>query len=339
MPLTERGIETIFDGRLDARRIYKGMDGRMLVDLGGCSEFLPAVNAEMTQFILSLQPQVADVMILRKRTMVQKPRTRKTGTVNSQWSGVVSDPDLNGAFDMAKGIRTGREMLLYCVDNGVQTVVEFVNPIIEQYLSDVVVQGVIGARSVSAPTYREMASGSSPVISIKHTTDGDLVVAIDAIITAKHPDIFPGINPQTGAAAGVRTRGNKYTWLVLRGSKEGPNYDEDGVSAAQELLLKNGLPVMIGIDTNHAQTGKLGSKQPEVFLEVIRQRAAGNTGIIQTISEVNLVGGRQDIPEGLQDVSHLEYGKSVTDEGLAIVEAREMILEGAAMLRSARRSA
>ncbi len=338
VPLTEAAVETIFEGRLLHRRVYKQKDKRMLVNLGGCSEFDQMVNAEMTHNITQLQPLVADVMILVKRTMVEKPRTRKEGTINTEWGGVVTDPDLNGTRDMVKGLRIAREMLLYCAENGVYSLVEFVNPIIEQYISDLVVHGVVGARSTPAPLYREMATGSSSSLSIKNTTDGELIIPINAIITAKYPSVFPGINPETGEASAVYTRGNKYAWLVLRGTAGSPNYDADSVAHAQEMLAANGLRPVLGIDTNHSQSRKDPTKQPAIFLDVMRQRRDGNDGIIQVISEVTPIGGSQKIPENLKNIKDLEYGKSVTDATLGWDEAREMVLEGASILRASRRA-
>ncbi len=335
MPLTPRAIETVFDGRMEPRRAFKGRDNRMIVVVGGCSEFDPDVNAEMTQNINWLRPYVEDVFILQKRTMVEKPRTKKEGRgkINTEWAGVVYDPDLNGSRDMNKGIRLAREMLLYCAENGVASVVELVNPIIEQYISDLVSIGVVGARSVSSPSHRDMATGSSAPLMMKNGTDGDLTVVTNGLFTIKWPSAFPGIAPESSRAAAVDTKGNKYSWMVLRGGDKGPNYNSDSIAEAVRLLEQNGLRPKVFVDTNHGNSGKNPQVQPIIFLDVVRQRAEGNMAIMGTMSEVNPVEGRQDIPDNLASINDLKKGQSVTDAGLGWHEAKEMILEGARLLR------
>jgi 3-deoxy-7-phosphoheptulonate synthase len=237
------------------------------------------------------------------RVYFEKPRT----TVG--WKGLINDPDMDDSFHIEKGIRQARELLLYLADNGVPAATEALDPIMPQYLSELVTWTAIGARTTESQTHREMASGLSTPVGFKNGTDGSLAVAVNALQSARHPHHFLGITQQ-GQSAVFRTRGNRYGHIVLRGGGGRTNYDSVSIALCERELEKAGLPANIVVDCSHGNSTKDPGLQPLVAENLGNQILEGNRSIVGMMLESNLHWGSQPIPA---DRSQLQYGVSVTD--------------------------
>jgi len=237
------------------------------------------------------------------RVYFEKPRT----TIG--WKGLINDPDMDDSFQIEKGIRLARELLLYLADIGLPAATEALDPIMPQYLSELVSWTAIGARTTESQTHREMASGLSTPVGFKNGTDGSLAVAINALQSARHPHHFLGITQQ-GQSAVFRTRGNKYGHIVLRGGGGRTNYDSVSIAVCERELEKAGLPCSIVVDCSHGNSNKDPGLQTLVAENVANQILEGNRSICGLMLESNLHWGSQPIAARRDE---LEYGVSVTD--------------------------
>ena len=242
-------------------------------------------------------------MLLVMRVYFEKPRTT-TG-----WKGYINDPDMDDSFRVNEGMEKARQFLLDVCELGLPTATEALDPISPQYLGDLIAWTAIGARTTESQTHREMSSGLSTPVGFKNGTDGDISIAINAILSSAHPHAFLGINAQ-GNVAIVRTRGNAYGHVVLRGGDGRPNYDSVSIAIAEQSLAKAKLPANLVVDCSHANSYKKPELQPLVMADVIHQIVQGNKSLVGVMIESNIVGGNQKIPE---DLSQLTYGCSVTD--------------------------
>ncbi|HEU4851278.1 MAG TPA: 3-deoxy-7-phosphoheptulonate synthase, partial [Telluria sp.] len=262
-----------------------------------------------------LQDEVADTMLLVMRVYFEKPRTT-TG-----WKGYINDPDMDDSFRVNVGMEKARQFLLDVCEIGLPTATEALDPISPQYLGDLIAWTAIGARTTESQTHREMSSGLSTPVGFKNGTDGDISIAINAILSSAHPHSFLGIDVN-GNAAIIRTRGNGYGHVVLRGGGDRPNYDSVSIKIAEQSLLKNQLPPNLVVDCSHANSYKKPELQPLVMQDVIQQIKHGNSSLVGVMIESNIVGGRQDIP---RDLSQLIYGCSVTDGCIGWEDTVEML--------------
>jgi 3-deoxy-7-phosphoheptulonate synthase len=237
------------------------------------------------------------------RVYFEKPRTT-TG-----WKGLINDPHMNDSFDIEEGLQLARRVLLDINELGLPTGTEALDPISPQYLSDLIAWSAIGARTTESQTHREMASGLSTPVGFKNGTDGGLLVAINALLSVSRPHSFLGID-QDGQVAVIRTKGNRYGHIVLRGGAKGPNYDSVTIALVEKELARNSLPANIVVDCSHANSNKDPSLQPLVMNDVVHQVIEGNQSIVGTMLESNINAGNQPIPA---DLSQLKYGVSVTD--------------------------
>jgi 3-deoxy-7-phosphoheptulonate synthase len=253
----------------------------------------------------------------------EKPRT----TVG--WKGLINDPYMDDSFHVEKGIYMARELLLHLAKMGLPTATEALDPIMPQYLGDLVTWTAIGARTTESQTHREMASGLSTPVGFKNGTDGSLEVAINALKSAREPHHFMGIN-QDGRTAVFHTRGNVYGHTVLRGGGGRPNYDSVSIALCEQALRKAGLPERIVVDCSHANSNKDYNLQPLVARDCIEQIVNGNKSIIGLMLESNLHAGNQAIGT---DLSQLKYGVSVTDACIDWETTEEVLTQAAAMLR------
>jgi 3-deoxy-7-phosphoheptulonate synthase len=242
-------------------------------------------------------------MLLLMRVYFEKPRT----TIG--WKGLINDPDMDDSFQIEKGIRLARELLLFLADIGLPAATEALDPIMPQYLSELVTWTAIGARTTESQTHREMASGLSTPVGFKNGTDGSLTVAVNALHSARHSHHFLGITQQ-GQSAVFRTRGNKYGHIVLRGGGGRTNYDSVSIALCERELEKAGLPGNIVVDCSHGNSNKDPGLQTLVAENVANQILEGNSSIVGLMLESNLHWGSQPIPARREE---LEYGVSVTD--------------------------
>jgi 3-deoxy-7-phosphoheptulonate synthase len=303
VPMSDTTNAQLATSRQVIRDILDRKDPRMFLVLGPCSIHDVDAAMEYARRLQALAAEVADTLYLVMRVYFEKPRT----TVG--WKGLINDPYLNDSFKIQEGLHIGRKLLLDILDLGLPTSTEALDPISPQYLSDCISWSAIGARTTESQTHREMASGLSSAVGFKNGTDGGLSVAINALQSVSSPHRFLGINTQ-GQVAIIKTRGNAYGHIVLRGGTKGPNYDSVHIKLSEAALAEAGVAANIMVDCSHANSNKAPELQPLVMENIIDQVLAGNRSIIGMMIESNLKAGKQSIPE---DLSQLKYGVSVTD--------------------------
>lgn len=303
LPITETAANLVATTRDLIRNILRGDDNRLLVIVGPCS--IHDVNAahEYGEKLAVLRTELADHLEIVMRVYFEKPRTT-TG-----WKGLINDPHLDGSYDINTGLRLARKLLLDLAHLGLPAATELLDPIIPQYIADVISWTAIGARTTESQTHREMASGLSMPVGFKNGTDGGCHIAINGMLSASHPHRFLGINSH-GLASIVTTTGNPDTHLVLRGGKGGPNYDAMHVEKAVAEIVQKGLNARVMVDCSHDNAGKDFTRQPIALQSVADQVLAGSPHLMGVMLESHLVAGNQRIPK---DLSQLTYGQSITD--------------------------
>lgn len=317
LPLTESAYQTVLHGRETIRNILDGSDKRVFVVIGPCSIHDPKAAHEYADRLKVLSEKVKDTLYIVMRVYFEKPRT----TVG--WKGLINDPDMDDSFNIEKGLRIGRELLLELNEKGLPCATEALDPNSPQYYQDLISWSAIGARTTESQTHREMSSGLSSPVGFKNGTDGGLTVATNAMQSVKHGHSFLGLN-ENGQVSVIHTSGNPYAHVVLRGGNGKPNYDAGSVAEAENALAKAKVSNKIMIDASHANSNKDPYLQPLVLKNVTEQILEGNKSIVGLMVESHLKGGRQDIPENLCD---LEYGKSVTDGCIDWDTTEQVLLE------------
>jgi 3-deoxy-7-phosphoheptulonate synthase len=293
----------VLKGREAVRDILDRRDSRLFVVVGPCSIHDVKAAREYAGRLQALADRVAPTLKLIMRVYFEKPRT----TVG--WKGLINDPDLDDSFHIEKGILLARELLLHVAELGLPAGTEALDPIMPQYLSELITWTAIGARTTESQTHREMASGLSTPVGFKNGTDGALATSINALESVRHPHHFLGITQQ-GQSAVFRTRGNAHAHLVLRGGGGRVNYDAVSIALAERQLAQAGLPTNIAVDCSHGNSNKDPGVQPLVAENCVTQILAGNRSIVGLMLESHLKAGNQPIPK---DLSTLEYGVSITD--------------------------
>ncbi|HYQ92388.1 MAG TPA: 3-deoxy-7-phosphoheptulonate synthase [Candidatus Competibacteraceae bacterium] len=302
LPLSEKAEQTVLNGRETIKRILDRRDQRLFVVVGPCSIHDLEATREYAWRLKKLADEVNDTLFVVMRVYFEKPRTT-TG-----WKGFINDPYMDDSFQLEEGLQKARSLLLELAEMGLPTGTEALDPITPQYLSDLISWTAIGARTTESQTHREMASGLSTPVGFKNGTDGNLQVAINALHSASKPHSFLGIN-QDGQCAVIRTSGNNYGHVVLRGGSR-PNYDSVSIAMCEEQLLAAKLPINIVVDCSHANCNKKPALQPRVMQDCVHQIIEGNRSIIGLMIESNLEEGNQPIPA---DLSQLHYGVSITE--------------------------
>ena len=303
LPLSSVAEQTVLTGRDTVQQILDHDDPRLFVVIGPCSIHDTDAALVYAEKLQKLAAEVSDTLYIIMRVYFEKPRT----TVG--WKGLINDPHMDDSFHIEKGLHKARELLLTLAEMGIPTATEALDPISPQYLSDLITWSAIGARTTESQTHREMASGLSTPVGFKNGTDGSLDVAINALHSVSQPHNFLGINQQ-GQCTVVKTRGNSYGHVVLRGGGGKPNYDAEHIAECEKALVSAKLPLNITVDCSHGNSSKDPANQSKVVENCIEQINAGNQSIIGFMLESNLGWGNQSIPE---DLSQLKYGVSVTD--------------------------
>ncbi len=288
--------------RQEAEAIMKGRDGRLLVVVGPCSIHDPQAALDYAGRLKAFAPGVQDALQLVMRVYFEKPRT----TVG--WKGFINDPRLDGTYDINKGLRRARELLLQLAELGVPAGTEFLDTIIPQYIADLVTWGAIGARTTESQVHRELASGLSMPVGFKNGTTGSISVAIDALRAARHSHHFLSVTKE-GTSAIVKTKGNDACHVILRGSSQGPNYSAEQIAEVVGALEKAGMPPYVMVDCSHGNSSKDHRNQPKVAEALAQQIEAGSTAIAGVMVESNLVEGNQSVKPG----EDLVFGQSITD--------------------------
>lgn len=328
LPIGEQATACVVEGRSLVQKVLRRQDPRLLVVLGPCSIHDPRSALEYARRLVELRPAVEDQLYLVMRVYFEKPRT----TIG--WKGLINDPRLDGSYDVDSGIRIARQLLLDIAALGLPAATEFLDPVVPQYIADLVSWAAIGARTTESQTHREMASGLSMPVGFKNGTDGSLQTAVDAMLSARHPHHFLGID-QDGAVSVVRTAGNPDGHVVLRGGRARTNYDAASIADAAAQLAKAGLHTGLMVDCSHANSSKQHAKQEEVWQNLVSQRVEGCEPLIGVMIESHLFEGNQPIPKQTSD---LKYGISLTDACLGWETTERMLRHGAERLRAERRS-
>jgi 3-deoxy-7-phosphoheptulonate synthase len=332
LPVGEMESAHIARSRSVVRDILLGTDDRLLVVVGPCSIHEPESALEYARRLRDFAPRVADALFPVMRVYFEKPRTRMG------WKGLIYDPDLDGHGNIREGLRHARRILLQCAQLGVPAASEILDLVTPQYYAELLTWGAIGARTVESPLHRQMASALSAPVGFKNPTNGDLLKAVDAILSAAQPHRFPSIS-MDGRAIVIATTGNPLCHLVLRGAGDRPNYDAASVQVAVSMLTQAGLPPRLMVDCSHGNSGKDYRCQPVVADDAASQIAGGSRAICGVMLESHLVEGRQDVINGRQG---LRYGQSVTDACIGwetMVEVLERLAEAVHHRRSVKPTA
>ena len=314
-PLSETAANTVYDTRHAIQRILHGRDERLLVVVGPCSVHDPEAALEYAGRLKPLREALAEQLLIVMRVYFEKPRT----TVG--WKGLINDPNLDGSFEINKGLGIARKLLLDLNEMGMPAGTEFLDLISPQYIADQVSWGAIGARTTESQGHRELASGLSCPIGFKNATNGDVKVAIDAIHAAARPHVFMSVTKE-GQSAIFSTTGNVDTHIILRGGQR-PNYDTESVNIAAEQISASGLTPKIMIDFSHANSGKRPEKQIRICQDVSGQIARGDRRLIGVMIESHLVAGNQN-PSACDD---LIFGQSITDACVGWDDTEPMLHE------------
>ena len=315
LPISEKSARTVISGRHVIQDIISRRDKRMLIITGPCSIHDEKAALAYARKLSELQASVAQTLFLVMRVYFEKPRT----TIG--WKGLISDPLLDGSHDMSTGFRKARRLLGRITELGVPTATEFLEAITPHHIAGLICWAAIGARTTESQTHREMATGLSMPVGFKNGTDGKLTSALNAMIAAGSPQSFLGIDAN-GRSSIVKTKGNPYAHIVLRGGAR-PNYDSVSIREASDLLREKKLHDAIIVDCSHANSRKKYQEQKVAWKDVINQRVNGNESIIGLMLESHLNEGRQD---NTGDPESLKYGVSITDACISWQATEDLIL-------------
>jgi 3-deoxy-7-phosphoheptulonate synthase len=327
LPCTEPMSENVAAARGALHRILHGADDRLAVVIGPCSIHDTQAALEYARRLKPVRDALGDALEIVMRVYFEKPRT----TVG--WKGLINDPDLDGSFNINKGLRLARSLLCEINALGLPAGVEYLDTISPQYISDLVAWGAIGARTTESQIHREMASGLSCPVGFKNGTDGNVKIAVDAVAAASQPHHFLAVTKE-GQATVAATAGNPDGHVILRGGKT-PNYGAEHVTAACRLLEHAGLPARLMIDASHANSAKKPENQPLVVADVAGQVEGGERRVVGVMVESHLVAGRQDLTPGVP----LVYGQSITDACIDWPASIGVLERLAAAVRSRRQRA
>lgn len=299
---SKQAEELVFKTRQEIHRVLHGADDRLVVIVGPCSVHDVKAAKEYAQRLLAIKQELAQELVIVMRVYFEKPRT----TVG--WKGLINDPDLDGSFQINKGLRTARQLLVDLNEAGVPAGTEFLDMITPQYFADLVSWGAIGARTTESQVHRELASGLSCAVGFKNGTDGNVRIAVDAIKSASSPHHFLSVT-KAGHSAIVSTNGNEDCHIILRGGSKAPNYDAASVDAACKELAGAGLAQRLMIDASHANSEKKFKRQVDVVETIAQQVQSGESRIFGVMIESHINEGRQDLVVGKE----LHYAQSITD--------------------------
>lgn len=319
-PIKEKVKSTVLNGREAVKKILSGKDSRLLVIAGPCSVHDPNAALDYAKQLMILRQSLASEMEIVMRVYFEKPRS----TVG--WKGYINDPDLDGTLKIAKGLKQARNLLLEINDLGMPAATEFLDPIVPQYIADLISWAAVGARTTESQTHREMASGLSMPVGFKNGTDGNVTTAVSAMVAARESHRFLGISKH-GRVGIVTSRGNENGHIVLRGGSHGTNYHKADIEKTALELRSAGLPQAIMVDCSHANCQKLHKLQSVAWESLIQQKVEGSPALIGMMIESNLQPGKQDFPPPTAPMG-LQYGVSITDPCLGFVETELLLLGG-----------
>jgi 3-deoxy-7-phosphoheptulonate synthase len=326
LPASPGELATVRNARQAIQQVLAGDDDRAIVIIGPCSIHDPKAAIDYARRLAAERTRLSHDLEIVMRVYFEKPRT----TVG--WKGLINDPDLDGSYRINKGLRLARSLLRDINALGVPAGTEFLDTISPQYIADLVSWGAIGARTTESQIHRELASGLSCPVGFKNGTRGNVKIAVEAVLAARHPHHFLAVTKH-GEAAVAATEGNPDCHVILRGGRE-PNYDAASVAQACVAMQKAGVPARLMIDASHANSHKRPEYQPGVVDAIAAQLEAGNQHIVGVMVESNLVGGRQDLVNGRAAT----YGQSITDGCLSWQDSIPVLDRLAAAVRARRQA-
>ncbi|MBW4540791.1 MAG: 3-deoxy-7-phosphoheptulonate synthase [Myxacorys chilensis ATA2-1-KO14] len=303
IPMTETAASLVAQTRDRIRRILRQEDDRLLVVVGPCSIHDVKAAYEYAEKLAPVRQALSDKLEIVMRVYFEKPRT------TMGWKGLINDPHLDESYDINTGLRLARRLLLDLAQLGIPSATELLDPIIPQYLADLISWSAIGARTTESQTHREMASGLSMPVGFKNSTDGNLLTAVHAVMAASCPHRFLGINTE-GMASIVATTGNPDCHVILRGGKNGPNYNAAALEKAVAELVQQNVVSRVMVDCSHGNSSKDYRRQSTVLKDLVEQLKAGSRHCMGVMIESHLVAGSQAVPD---DLDQLTYGQSITD--------------------------
>ena len=324
LPVDEELANSIVGFRNEIIRILNHDDGRFLVITGPCSIHDTDAAIDYAERLIRLRKKYAENISIVMRVYFEKPRT------SLGWRGLIVDPYLDGSYNIHEGLKEARRLLIEIGKIGLPSGTEVLDPIIPQYIADLISWSAIGARTTESQTHREISSGLSMPVGFKNGTDGDLSKAVNAVQSAQHGHSFIGID-QDGRTCIFKTYGNRSGHVIIRGGSSGPNYHEEDIEQMEGLLSDIGVNPSLLIDCSHANSGKDYSRQSRVLRAALDLRLRGHSSVRGVMLESNIVPGRQDIPKNKAD---LIYGLSITDACIGWEETEELIGRAASELRN-----
>lgn len=322
LPVSQNIVEKVKESRHTISRIIAGEDKRLLIIVGPCSIHDPNSALEYARHLKALSDELEQQLYIVLRVYFEKPRT----VVG--WKGLINDPDLDNSFNINKGLRLARKLLIDISELGLPSATEFLDTTLGQYYAELISWGAIGARTVESQIHRELTSGLSMPVGLKNRTDGDIRVAIDAIKAARHSHWFPSLTHE-GAAAILETAGNPDTHLILRGGdRSGPNYDAESIAQATGKLGAAALAPRLMVDCSHANSGKDPAKQIQIAEDLLPLMQGKNRQVFGLMIESHLLAGRQDVT----DTQTLTYGQSITDPCIGLADTQALLRRLATVL-------
>lgn len=301
LPITSKALDNVLLYREIIKNILNKYDHRLLVVVGPCSIHDTKAALEYAIKLKKLSIELQDSIVIVMRTYFEKPRT----TIG--WKGLINDPDLNNSYNINKGLKIARKLLIDINEIGLPTSLEFLDTISPQYISDLISWGAIGARTTESQLHRQLVSGLSMPIGFKNSTNGNIKIIMDAIKSSEYSHKFLGIN-SNGLASIIKTKGNPYTHAILRGADHGPNYYKEFITTFSNILTQNNISNNIMIDCSHGNSNKSYKEQINVINYLIELINSGNNDIMGLMIESNIKAGNQKLTK------HLKYGVSITDE-------------------------
>ncbi|MBO6563591.1 MAG: 3-deoxy-7-phosphoheptulonate synthase [Pseudomonadales bacterium] len=319
LPADNAVTDFVWQSRRDIENVLTGKDSRLLCIVGPCSVHDPKALIDFAHQFQEATGNLSDAILPVLRVYFEKPRSV------IGWKGLINDPDLDGSFQISKGLRQARSLLLEVAQMQLPAATEFLDTTFGQYYADLISFGAIGARTVESQVHRELASGLSMPVGFKNGTSGNIKVAVDAIRSAQHPHWFPSLT-RAGEPAILESTGNPHGYIILRGGSDtGPNYLPSHIEQTVTALTDHELPASIIVDCSHGNSEKQHSKQVNVAKNLAHQISQGQSAIRGVMLESHLVAGQQDIA-----ASTLTYGQSITDACLALDETIPVLEELAA---------
>ncbi len=313
IPLSDQTAEFIIQSRKQIEAIINGEDDRLLVIIGPCSIHDTEAAIDYAKQLKTLHEKYQNELLIIMRVYFEKPRT----TVG--WKGLISDPDLDKSFHVAKGLNLARNLLMQINELGLPAGTEFLDMVTGQYISDLICWGAIGARTTESQVHRELASALSCPVGFKNGTDGNIQIAVDAIKASSVPHVLYSPD-KSGQMCIYQTHGNPYAHVILRGGKT-PNYYREDITNTLAKLKDNDINAGVMIDCSHGNSCKDHRKQIDVAQNIAEQIAQGDKGISGVMIESFLVEGKQSVVPD----KPLVYGQSITDACVDLAVSEKML--------------